>query len=90
MHRTQSLDYGIVLDGEVDLLLDSGEAHRMKRGDVALQRATTHAWRNPSKAEWARMMFVLLNCQPVKMDEVYLKEKLAVGQDEMPPSGNDR
>lgn len=59
MHRTQSLDYGIVLEGEIEMLLDSGEKHQMKRGDVAVQRATQHQWRNKSDTEWARMMFVL-------------------------------
>jgi len=65
MHRTQSLDYGIVLEGEVEMILDSGEVKLMKRGDVAVQRATMHAWRNPSKTEWARMVFVLQDCEKV-------------------------
>lgn len=42
MHRTVSLDYGCVLEGEVELLLDSGEKRTMKRGDVAVQRGTMH------------------------------------------------
>lgn len=46
MHRTTSLDYGIVLEGEVELILDSGERRAMKAGDIAVQRATMHAWRN--------------------------------------------
>ena len=40
MHRTQSVDYGIVLEGEVESILDSGEVQLMKRGDVMVQRAT--------------------------------------------------
>ncbi|KAL8670350.1 MAG: hypothetical protein Q9168_005108 [Polycauliona sp. 1 TL-2023] len=67
MHRTQSLDYGIVLEGEVECLLDSGEARLMKRGDVAVQRGTMHAWRNASKTEWARMIFVLLAAEKVEV-----------------------
>ncbi|RJE23122.1 Cupin domain protein [Aspergillus sclerotialis] len=62
MHRTKSLDYGIVLEGQVDLILDSGEARKMGRGDVAVQRATMHQWRNSSAENWARMMFVLQDC----------------------------
>ncbi|KPI39952.1 uncharacterized protein AB675_11393 [Cyphellophora attinorum] len=89
MHRTQSLDYGVVLEGEVEMILDSGEVHLMRRGDVAVQRATMHAWRNPSETEWARMMFVLLDCQAVRVGDVCLKEQLAPGQHEMPASGND-
>ncbi|PWY75071.1 hypothetical protein BO70DRAFT_381282 [Aspergillus heteromorphus CBS 117.55] len=48
MHRTRSLDYGIVLEGEIIMELDSGEKTLLKKGDIAVQRATMHAWRNPS------------------------------------------
>lgn len=89
MHRTQSLDYGVVLEGEVEMLLDSGEVHLMRKGDVAVQRGTMHAWRNPSQSEWARMMFVLLDCKPIEINGGSLKEALAPGQHEIPPSGND-
>ncbi|KAJ4305976.1 hypothetical protein N0V88_000766 [Collariella sp. IMI 366227] len=64
MHRTQSLDYGIVMEGEVDMVLDSGETHTLKRGDVAVQRATQHQWVNRSETEWARMMVRVL-CYPL-------------------------
>jgi quercetin dioxygenase-like cupin family protein len=60
MHRTVSLDYGVVLEGEVELILDSGDKRVLKRGDVAVQRATMHAWRNTSETDWARMLYVLL------------------------------
>ncbi|KAF2132060.1 hypothetical protein P153DRAFT_285123 [Dothidotthia symphoricarpi CBS 119687] len=65
MHRTVSLDYGVVLEGEVELILDSGETRRMKRGDVAVQRGSMHAWRNLSQTTWARMLYVLQECRPV-------------------------
>lgn len=65
MHRTQSLDYGIVLEGSIEMVLDSGERYDMKRGDVAVQRATQHQWINKSKTEWARMMFVLQDIKPL-------------------------
>jgi len=55
MHRTVSLDYGCVLEGEVQLLLDSGEERVMRRGDVAIQRGTMHQWINQSETEWTRM-----------------------------------
>jgi mannose-6-phosphate isomerase-like protein (cupin superfamily) len=45
IHRTRSLDYVIVLEGEIDLLLDEGEV-RLRAGDVVVQRATNHAWIN--------------------------------------------
>ncbi|KIN09136.1 hypothetical protein OIDMADRAFT_185354 [Oidiodendron maius Zn] len=59
MHKTVSLDYGVVIEGPVELVLDSGETKMMYRGDVCVQRATNHAWRNPN-SHWARMMFVLV------------------------------
>src|ERR1700691_857226 len=43
VHRTQSIDYGIVLDGEVVLVLDSDET-TLRAGDVAVQRGTSHRW----------------------------------------------
>ncbi|KAK8056911.1 hypothetical protein PG993_002138 [Apiospora rasikravindrae] len=67
MHRTVSLDYGVVLEGEVDLVLDSGEVRRMRRGDLAVQRGTMHAWRNPSETEWCRMLYFLQECEPVRV-----------------------
>ncbi|KAK2850646.1 hypothetical protein FQN49_005458 [Arthroderma sp. PD_2] len=68
MHRTVSLDYGVVLEGEVELSLDSGETRIMKRGDIAVQRATNHAWKNVTAGGgWARMLFVLTPSQPVQL-----------------------
>ncbi len=67
MHRTQSLDYGTVLEGNIGMLLDSGDVEHMKRGDVAVQRATQHQWINASKTEWARMMFVLQDCERLEV-----------------------
>ncbi|KAL6241653.1 hypothetical protein RBB50_011435 [Rhinocladiella similis] len=87
MHRTQSLDYGIVLEGEVDMVLDNGETHRMKRGDVAVQRATIHQWCNPT-SKWARVAFVLQDSAPVSVAGKRLREDLG-GPLRYPPSGND-
>jgi quercetin dioxygenase-like cupin family protein len=74
MHRTVSLDYGVVIEGEFELVLDSGETRTMKRGDVAIQRGTMHAWRNNSKTEWGRMMYVLQECKPVEVEGKVLEE----------------
>ncbi len=90
MHRTQSLDYGVVLEGEVIMELDDGHTTLMKPGDVAIQRATTHAWVNPSPTQWARMLFVLQDCQPVYIGEHRFKEELGnQGSEVFPKSGND-
>ena len=45
MHRTKTLDYALILSGEIDMLLDDSEIH-LKAGDVVIQRATNHAWVN--------------------------------------------
>ncbi|KAK4960498.1 hypothetical protein LTR10_003394 [Elasticomyces elasticus] len=81
MHRTVSLDYGIVLEGEVELILDSGEKRAMKRGDVAIQRGTCHAWRNMSDTEPARMIYVLLPSQPIEVGGKKLGEDLETMKD---------
>ncbi len=59
MHRTESIDYGIVLEGEVTLLLDQGET-LLRTGDVVIQRGTNHAWANRSGSN-ARMAFILVD-----------------------------
>lgn len=59
MHRTETVDYGIVLDGELVLILDEGETV-VRAGDVIVQRGTSHAWANRSQAN-ARIAFVLID-----------------------------
>ena len=61
MHRTRSLDYVIILSGEIDLLLDEGEVH-FKAGDVLVQQATNHAWVNRS-GKPCRVAFILMDSQ---------------------------
>ncbi|KAL2021663.1 hypothetical protein VTK56DRAFT_6755 [Thermocarpiscus australiensis] len=97
MHRTRSLDYGIVLEGEVDMVLEEEEEdgagggarkrHTLRRGDVAVQRATRHQWVNRSATEWARMVFVLQDCRPVVVAGVEMREDLGENSG-LPPSGN--
>lgn len=65
MHRTLSCDVGTVIEGEVELILDSGETRLLKQGDVAVQRGTNHAWRNTSRDKWARMFYVLQSAEGV-------------------------
>ena len=89
MHRTQSVDYGIVLEGTIESKLDSGEVTLMGRGDVMVQRATMHAWRNPSETEWARMIFCLQDCKPLMVGGQRFKEDLGRGTEGVPSSGND-
>ncbi len=59
MHRTETIDYGIVISGEITLVLDQGEAD-LKAGDVVIQRGTNHAWANRSERP-CRMLFILVD-----------------------------
>jgi quercetin dioxygenase-like cupin family protein len=59
VHRTQSVDYGIVLDGEMVLVLDDSET-TLLAGDVVVQRGTSHRWENRS-GRTARMAFILID-----------------------------
>jgi mannose-6-phosphate isomerase-like protein (cupin superfamily) len=59
MHRTRSVDYAIVLEGEIDMLLDDSEVH-LKAGDVLVQQGTIHAWVNRG-GENCRIAFVLID-----------------------------
>jgi len=62
MHTTDSVDYDVVLDGEITLELDNGHEVLLKRHDVAVQHGNRHAWRNKSTAP-ATMLFVLIGAQ---------------------------
>ncbi|MFZ0380283.1 MAG: cupin domain-containing protein [Solirubrobacteraceae bacterium] len=64
MHRTESLDYGICLEGECDMELDGGEAVTVHAGDVVVQRGTNHVWHNRSDAP-CRFAWILLDAEPV-------------------------
>ncbi|MDM0059105.1 cupin domain-containing protein [Variovorax fucosicus] len=59
MHRTESVDYGVVIEGEVTLVLDQGEV-QLSAGSVVVQRGTNHAWANRSGRP-CRMLFVLID-----------------------------
>ena len=59
MHRTETIDYGIVLEGEIALILDDGETI-VRAGDIVVQRGTSHAWANRSERN-ARIAFVLID-----------------------------
>jgi mannose-6-phosphate isomerase-like protein (cupin superfamily) len=59
MHRTETVDYGVVIEGEVTLVLDDSEV-QLKPGSVVVQRGTNHAWANRSGRP-CRMLFVLVD-----------------------------
>ncbi|HEY2134449.1 MAG TPA: cupin domain-containing protein [Xanthobacteraceae bacterium] len=62
-HKTSSVDYAIVLSGEIYALMDVGEV-LLKTGDVLIQRGTNHAWSNRTDAP-ATLAFVLIDAEPV-------------------------
>jgi quercetin dioxygenase-like cupin family protein len=62
-HKTASVDYAIVLSGEIHALVDEGEV-LLKAGDVLIQRGTNHAWSNRTDQP-ATLAFVLIDAEPV-------------------------
>lgn len=63
MHKTASVDYALVLEGEIWAVMDTAE-RLMKTGDVLIQRGTNHSWANRTDQN-SRVMFVLCGAQPV-------------------------
>lgn len=59
MHTTDTLDYGILMNGEISLELDEGKIVMLKAGDIVVQNGTRHAWRN-SGTKPATLVFVLI------------------------------
>jgi mannose-6-phosphate isomerase-like protein (cupin superfamily) len=62
MHGTDSVDYAVILDGEIDMLLDETEVH-LRTGDVIVQQGTNHAWVNRGSRP-CRIAFVLMGTHP--------------------------
>jgi len=60
-HRTRTVDYAIVMDGEIDMLLDDSEIH-VKAGDVLVQQGTNHAWVNNGTRP-CRIAFILIDAK---------------------------
>ena len=63
MHRTRTIDYAIILQGEIDMLLDDSEIH-LKAGDVLVQQGSNHAWVNRG-TEVCRIAFVLIDAKAI-------------------------
>ena len=66
MHRTETVDYALLLSGECDLELDSGEVAHLKPGDVVVQRGTMHAWVNNGPAPCV-FAFILIDANPAEV-----------------------
>ncbi|AOF96447.1 Cupin domain protein [Sphingobium sp. AP50] len=59
MHRTNSIDYGIVLEGEIELELEDGARKTIEQGGIIIQRGTNHLWRNKTERV-CRIAFILI------------------------------
>jgi quercetin dioxygenase-like cupin family protein len=65
----------VVIEGQIELVLDSGEWRIVNRGDVAIQRATAHEWRNTSKTQSARLLLCLQEAEPILISGQPLEEE---------------
>ena len=65
-HRTDSIDYAVVVSGEIDMELDDSVVH-LKAGDVVVQRGTIHNWANRGTAP-CTIAFVLIDAKPVEIN----------------------
>jgi naringenin degradation protein FdeH len=63
MHRTETIDYVIVMEGEIEMDMDASTV-KLKAGDIMIQRGTNHAWANRSDRR-ARVAFVLVDAEPL-------------------------
>jgi quercetin dioxygenase-like cupin family protein len=63
MHRTETIDYVIVIEGEIEMNMDKSTV-KLKAGDVMVQRGTNHAWANRGDKR-ARVAFVLIDAEPL-------------------------
>jgi quercetin dioxygenase-like cupin family protein len=73
MHRTNSIDYGIILSGEIELELDDGAKRTVREGGIVVQRGTNHLWRNVTDKP-CRIVFVLIEAPAYVHDGVPLEE----------------
>jgi quercetin dioxygenase-like cupin family protein len=71
-HRTDSIDYAVVMAGEIDMELDGSTVH-LKQGDVLVQRGTIHNWVNRGK-EPCIIAFALIGAKPVSVSGKTLNE----------------
>src|SRR6202008_3950210 len=72
MHRTETVDYAILLSGECDLELDDGKTVRLKQGDIVVQRGTMHAWVN-NGSQPCTFAFILIDADPAKVGSQELR-----------------
>ncbi|KAH7322388.1 hypothetical protein B0I35DRAFT_425746 [Stachybotrys elegans] len=68
MHRTLSLDYGVILSGEIDIRLDSGDERTLKAGDFIIQGGVNHQWINKTD-DFCRIAFVTVGAKKIELSD---------------------
>ncbi|ORY71067.1 uncharacterized protein BCR38DRAFT_358122 [Pseudomassariella vexata] len=81
-HRSICIVFGTVCEGELEYSLDGGESRRMRPGDVSVNRATMHKWRNVSSDKPARILYFLLDVEPVVVNGKTLEFEVGALMDE--------
>ena len=76
LHRTFSIDYGVVVSGLLELELEGGECVRLGPGDLIVQRGTNHLWRNPSPDQPCRIVMSMIEARPVQLNGRTLPDTL--------------
>ncbi len=76
MHRSASIDYGIVISGEIELELDDNIFKTVGIGGIIIQNGTIHKWRNTSPTEKCRIIFVLTEAKPFEVNGVPLSDEM--------------
>ncbi|KAF7298029.1 Cupin-2 domain-containing protein [Mycena chlorophos] len=79
MHRTLSVDYAVVLSGEIVLALDNGEEKTIKTGEVMVQRGANHAWHNRTK-EVCRVLVVMVSTEKIVLENGTVLEETVFGK----------
>ncbi|KAL7914904.1 hypothetical protein GGI35DRAFT_163568 [Trichoderma velutinum] len=80
MHRSKTIDFGVIIEGEVELIMGNGDSTTLKRGDIIVQRGTIHAWKNHSTTEVARGFFVLVDADLPTVNGTQLREDIPLDE----------
>jgi quercetin dioxygenase-like cupin family protein len=76
LHRSASIDYGIIMSGEIELELEDKVFKTVGIGGIIIQNGTIHKWRNPSPNEICRIVFVLTESKPFEVNGVPLTDEM--------------
>ena len=89
MHRTQSLHFSLCLSSRIIMKFDDGSETILSAGAIAVLWAIMHSWGIAREIDLARMLYVLQDCQPLRIGEEKLQEDLEVGDSILPETSKD-